>query len=175
MNDVMLDLETWGTGHNAVIVQVGACYFDRHTGEIGKTLCENIDARESIAAGFEVDAATIYWWMQQSPEAQRSITGDSEYSLVGNMTQLNDFMSKAKCVWSHATFDWVILMNHFKKLGIKPKVHYRAARDLRTLVDLANLKYGNRPRVGTHHNALDDCVFQVGYAVECLNKLKEEK
>jgi len=35
MKDVMLDVETLGTKSTAAIIQIGACYFDRETGEIG--------------------------------------------------------------------------------------------------------------------------------------------
>ena len=39
MHEVMLDLETFGTGVHSVIVQIGAVYFDRHTGETGDWVC----------------------------------------------------------------------------------------------------------------------------------------
>jgi len=33
--DIMLDIETMGIRPTSAIVQLGACYFDRITGEIG--------------------------------------------------------------------------------------------------------------------------------------------
>jgi hypothetical protein len=122
--------------------------------------------------GFETNASTIYWWLKQDKQAQESISKVGRH-FDGIIHELNTFFKKAKNVWSHATFDWVILMNHYNKLNVKPSCHYTTARDLRTLVDLANVEYKNVPRKGTHHNALDDCKFQVQYAVECFNKLKK--
>lgn len=172
MKDLMIDLETFGNGNNAAICQVGACYFDRVTGEVGDTYISNVDVSTSLKEGFSVDASTIYWWMSQCTEAQKSITEAVKYPVIDVMEDLNQFISKAKCVWSHATFDFVILMNHFKVLNIKPKVHFRSARDLRTLVDLSGItNFRKYNRVGIHHNALDDCLFQVKYTVDCLNNI----
>lgn len=173
MKDVMLDLETFGNGTNAVVVQVGACYFDRNTGEIGKAFVRSIDAELSVKYGFEIDAATIYWWLNQDRCAIRSLLDLHEkVSPYEAISDLNVFLNSCKYIWSHATFDFVILMNHYRKLNIKPYFHYRTARDLRTLVDLADIEYKSYERKGVHHNALDDCLFQVKYAVDCFNKLK---
>jgi len=171
MKDVMLDLETFGNGNNAVIVQIGACYFDRTTGEIGSTFSSNVNSNDGIRNGFEVTGSTIEWWLQQSEEARKSIIGNT-HPVKDAINDLNEFLSKAETIWSHATFDFVIIMNHLNKLGIKPKFHYRSARDIRTLVDIASVKESKVVREGTHHNALSDCLFQVKYCVECFNKLK---
>lgn len=173
MKDLMIDLETFGKSYNAVVVQIGACYFDRITGEIGDTFIVNIDAERSMQCGFEMDASTVYWWLWQSKKARLSILEGNRSFVTDAITSFNDFAKKAKYIWSHATFDFVILMNYFNKMHIKPSFHYRSARDLRTLVDLAGITdFDKYRRVGVHHNALDDCVYQVQYAVDCLNILK---
>jgi hypothetical protein len=173
MKDLMLDLETWGNSKDSVIVQIGACYFDRYTGEIGPKVCYNIDAESSIQEGFNVWASTLYWWMTQSNEARQSFVEEPKLHVRTAIEYFNTFAKQAKQIWSHATFDFVILMGHFEKLNIKPNFHYRSARDIRTLTDLANLPNKEYPQVGTNHNALDDCLYQVQYCVDCFNKLKE--
>jgi hypothetical protein len=160
-------------------VQIGACYFDRKTGEIGETFLIDIDADSSARAGFKFDASTVFWWLQQSDETRRSVFGSelSRTDVREAINEFNSFSKKAKAIWSHATFDFVIIMNHFDRLNIKPNFHYRAARDLRTLTDLANLQredFEKYKRVGVHHNALDDCIYQVKYAVDCLNKIQQK-
>jgi exodeoxyribonuclease VIII len=174
MKDVMLDLETFGIGPNACVVQIGACYFDRETGELGESFKANIDARSAVKNGAVIDADTVYWWLKQSKEAIASIT--TEPQTPNSMEfdvfyALNIFLEGAKYVWSHATFDFVIVTNTLRRLSIKPSFKYTAARDIRTLVDLAGIgKMQNRE--GIHHDALDDCKFQVAYCVEALNKLR---
>jgi len=176
MKDIMLDLETFGNSKDSVIVQIGTCYFDRYSGEIGETLCLNIDVDSSLKEGFDVWGSTLYWWMKQGDKARKSIMEEPRYAVRTAINQVNGFLKKADQIWSHATFDFVMLMGHFEKLGIKPSFHYRAARDLRTLVDLADLPKNNDKLVRTdiQHNALDDCLYQVQYAVECFRALKKE-
>lgn len=171
MNDVMLDFETFGTGRDACIVQVGACYFDRATGEIGKTFKVNIDAASHVKRGAKIQADTVYWWLSQSKEAQNSILADPRLDVHDAFTQLNEFLSEAKHIWSHATFDFVILQQTMRQLEIKPTFHYKIGKDLRTLVDLAKTSVDKTSRTGIHHDALDDCFHQVKYCVEALNNI----
>lgn len=175
MKDVMIDFETFGNGKNACVCQVGAAYFDRVTGEIGRTISFNIDARSVQASGGELDADTVYWWLRQSKEAIESLMAGEMLHAEDAMDQLNDFLADAEFIWSHATFDFVILTETLKRLRIKPKFSYRAARDIRTLMDLAKVstKSGG-VREGTHHNGLDDCKFQIKYCVEAFRKLAKK-
>lgn len=172
MKDLMLDLETFDNAPNSVIVQIGACYFDRCTGDIGDTFTVNIDPRDSVKYGFSIGADTVCWWLDQSKEAQTSILDTPSLPVSDSLDLFNAFAKKARHVWSHATFDFVIIMNHYEKMNIKPKFHYRSARDIRTLVDLVGgLDWSEYKRVGTHHNALDDCIYQVKYTVDAMRKL----
>jgi len=55
--------------------------------------------------------------------------------------------------------------------------HYRQTRDIRTLTHLAGHQRNEStidPKDKTH-NALEDCLYQVKYCVECFNKLKENQ
>lgn len=174
MRDVMLDLETMGSTFNAPIVQIGAVYFDRYTGELGEEFNHNISLEQEMNRGFTPDGSTILWWLAQSKEAQKSVLKRNEWYIDEVYNELNNFLKKSKSIWSHATFDYVILMNHMNKLQIKPKFHYRNAKDIRTLVDLAGIDYSKEDRVGIHHNALDDCKFQINYCVKCFNLIKKE-
>ena len=176
----MLDFETLGVGPNKCVCQVGACYFDKSTGQIGQTLKINIDAASHQKYGARLDAATVYWWLAQSDQARQSILGNASESggltdVKVAFTQLNEFLKDAKRVWSHATFDFVTLMDTFTQLGIKPTVSYKAGLDLRTLVYLANVSTKKIQRDGVHHDALDDCFHQVKYAVWALNTIKTSR
>ena len=172
IHDVMIDLETLGNGDHAAICQIGACYFDRYTGEIGNTFKINVNAASAAKHGGQLDASTVYWWLSQSQEARDSILADPKLDIVDAMNKLNAFLAGAHRIWSHATFDFVIISNTFRKLGIKPLFSYRAARDIRTLVDLANVTVTKTERTGTHHDGLADALHQVKYCVKAINKLK---
>jgi len=175
MKDVMIDLETLGNGENKCVIQVGACYFDRKTGEIGKTFKRNIDARTALAAGFQMDASTVYWWLGQSAEARESILAEPLLPIRDVFNELNMFLTDTKCIWSHATFDFVTIMETYRKLNIKPSFGYKAARDIRTLMDLFNVTVDKTERIGVHHDGLADSLHQVKYCMEAFEKLDRLK
>ena len=173
MKDIMIDLETFGNGKNAAVCQIGACYFNRYTGEIGPTFKVNVCARSAVKSGADLDADTVYWWLSQSREAINSVTAEPLVDISTAFSDLNTFMADAKAIWSHATFDFVIIQETYKRLGIKPTFRYSAARDIRTLVDLAKVTIRKHDRQGVHHDGLDDAIYQVKYCVEAFNKLKK--
>lgn len=172
MTDVMLDFETLGNGNSKCVCQIGAVYFDKTTGELGRSFYVNVDAASHVRVGAKIDAETVYWWLQQSNEARASILAGNKLDVTEAFTQLNDFMADAKRIWSHATFDFVTLTDTLKQLNIEPKFRYTCGLDLRTLSYLANLTVSKTAREGTHHDALDDCKHQVKYAVAALNTVK---
>lgn len=170
MKDVMLDLETLGTRHDALILQIGACYFDRKTGEIGLGFSANVDAGE-MTDEFTIDLPTVKWWFEQSDKARKLVT-ESPMPMVDALIGLSQFLHTPDVViWSHATFDMPILVNAFETTGIKFPVPYRNMRDIRTLMDLAQTTRVSMIREGVHHNALDDAKYQAKYVAEAMQKL----
>jgi hypothetical protein len=169
MKDVMLDLETLGTRHDALIIQIGACYFDRNTGEIGLGFSANTDAGE-MTDEFTIDLSTIKWWFGQSDTARKLVT-EAPIPMVDALIGLSQFLHKPDItIWSHATFDIPILVNAFETAGIKFPVPFRNMRDIRTLMDLSQHR-SETPRDGMHHNALDDAKYQAMYCSEAMKKL----
>jgi DNA polymerase III alpha subunit (gram-positive type) len=174
MKDIMIDLETMGVGPNAAIIQIGAAFFDRETGVVGRAFKVNIDLDSSIKSGGIVDGETVRWWLNQICDAQESITEQPNVSMVQALCKFLDFIGDDYIIWSHATFDFVILNNAMKRCDVSP-MHYRSACDIRTLVDLSNIKVQDYKREGIHHDALDDCVFQIKYCVDAMNILRKRK
>lgn len=176
MNDVMIDLETLGKGSDAHILQIGACYFDRLTGKIGETYNHIIDASSMEDSGARMDASTVMWWLGQSEDARLNILNASKIKIDVALSELNFFMAEAKQIWSHATFDFPILMDTYQRLKIRPNFDYRMARDIRTLEDLAGKEnIICRERSSTHHDALADCIYQVLYCSQSFRVLEDKK
>lgn len=169
MNDVMIDIETMGTRSTSMIVQIGACYFDRTTGKIGNTFKVNV---ENPVDKFTVDWQTIKFWLEAGDEARKSITASGAVPIHEALIALSHFLKDATYIWSHATFDIPILMNALNQFDIKLPVRYTRMRDIRTLLDLAEYEPSHNTRTDTHHDALDDCKFQVAYCVKAMKKLK---
>jgi exodeoxyribonuclease VIII len=180
MRELMVDIETMGTGKDAPIIQIGAVYFSMETGKTGDEFLINIDLEDSMKNGVVPDARTIYWWAGQSSEAGRMLQDPAPVNEFKGLQEFNQFAARATRVWSHATFDFVMLMTAMQRMDIKPMIHYRKARDIRTLTGLAgmtrdqiNMFKVDRP--GVHHNGLDDAIYQVAYCHECFKILKGDK
>lgn len=166
MKRAMIDFETLGTGTAACVIQMGAVYF--MPGDTGATFKCNVDPYDAVKNGAVMDTSTVMWWMAQSDEARKSVTSGERLPERKAFEALNEFLSRADEVWSHATFDFVILTEALKRLGLKPAFHYRAARDIRTLVALSSVDTKKLHRDGVHHDALDDAIFQAHYCQAIL-------
>ena len=172
MKDLMLDIETLGCGEYSPIIQVGACYFNRENGEIGKEFLISIDLVDAVNYG-KPDGDTIRWWMSQDPNViKQVINGTSKLKVA--LENFKVFAEAAECIWSHSTFDFVIVTNAMKILGLKG-LGYRRGRDIRTLVDLAGSQKDDVAPNDNAHNALSDCKHQVAYVVKALNKINDSR
>lgn len=170
----MIDFETLGHRNGlALVCQIGACYFDRETGEIGSTYECNIDPVAAEKKGFRLDANTVIWWLQQDPKAIASILRPGIHPFEA-FSKFNEFLKDVKYIWCHATFDFVILQESLRHLGIKPTFGFRDGRDIRTLMDIAQ-KGDATPQAiqrGTPHVAIDDAIFQAQYVTAALKRVK---
>ena len=166
---VMLDIETMSSNSNASLAQIGAAVFSYHDGSISSEFKVNVSVGDCRERGMHVDPNTEKWWSQQDPAAIASIMEDPRYELPDALEKFNEWYPRGAVVWSHATFDAVIMQNAFATAGVKCPWHFRDARDLRTIVGLYS--YGGREvpehiweREGVHHDALDDVRWQVKIA-----------
>jgi len=169
MIDLMVDIETLSTKPTALITQIGACYFDRYTGEVGKKFCGNISIQNGLDLGFSVDGKTIEFWLNQEGHSFL----DNPSDLVVVLSGLSYFAKGCDRVWAHATFDFPILHNAYDVLGMKLPFPYWSTRDIRTLVDLSGVVPPKSSPEEKTHNALEDCIRQVKYCTECFKKLRE--
>ena len=173
MTNIMLDLETLGKDSNAVILSIGAVFFDPLTGETGAEFYQTVDLNDSLKYG-KVDASTITWWMKQGYDA-KDIFEDEQASLLSETlldfyTFVNlDLPSEKEgsaVVWGNGpSFDNVILRNAYEacyeKTGLEAPWEYFNEGCVRTVVKLGRILLSIDPKntmefSGTTHNALDD-------------------
>ncbi len=175
MRRVMLDLETLGSSANAAIIQIGACWFNVD-GDIIEMFKRTIDFQSAIDSGGEVNGNSINWWLQQSEAARLSVVGDDlvSYPITQAMIDTNTFLEDADEIWSHATFDFTILTETFRRLKIKLSFKYRCTRDIRTLCALYTGTHPRPAREGAHHDALDDAVYQAKYVAVMLKAMGQK-
>jgi exodeoxyribonuclease VIII len=173
IREVMVDLETLDTGPDAHILSIGAVAMHNHdqtfysipgTGDQGRA----------------VDDGTIDWWLEQPEAARNEVLIDTGITLEQSLKDFIEFFKDvgATRVWSHGVdFDVVILIHAFKQHGLRPPWFFTNVEHTRTLISTAQrlknktfepdrgIVEGNTfgfkaTNTGTHHNALDDALFQ---------------
>ena len=173
MNDVMLDIETFGTDSNAVIVSISAVRFNIETGELGDEFEIGLDVQQQVDEKAVIDGSTIMWWLSQSDSARHELVKLKSRSIKIVVKKLNAFLSeeKVKGLWGNgATFDNVLVRNLFKRHGHELVVPFWADRCVRTFVDIMDINKGDFTFDGVPHNGLDDCKHQIKYMTQKASK-----
>jgi hypothetical protein len=181
MNNVMIDLETLGTGTNCVVLSIGAVKFDSNEVDPLNSLHHFFDVQQQIDEGRDIDAATFAWWMGQDSAARRPFTEGARTQLsVGTILHAFDgFFQNADYIWSHgANFDVPILEQMYKSRKRPTPWKYANVRDTRTVFGLLNqrdhemMKAILKPAGVTAHDAQVDANRQaaaVQFALKCLH------
>ena len=170
---IMLDIESLGTGHDAVITAIGACMFD--PGETGVSKDNVFYTRiNPDQQGRVIDASTVVWWLRQSDAAR------SMYEDIGKAPLLPAVLMSfgAWCagtridgMWGNGSdFDNAILGHAYKQCELPLPWSFGKNRCFRTVKNMPLPKEYIAPlRAGTHHNALDDAIYQA----RCLQAICE--
>lgn len=167
MTHVMVDLETVGTGPNALIISIGAVKFDPlkledptdsfHVGI-------DLSSLPTTAYGFDIEPGTVGWWLHPERAAGRAALNEVAKTDIGSA--LDGFAlwlgAGAHRIWGNgASFDNVILRNAYDKLGLEAPWAFWNDRCYRTFKNLA--KELKLERIGAHHSALDDALSQAAH------------
>jgi len=168
--DIMVDLETLGTGPGCAILSIGAVAFDPPTGELGAEFYTLVSTRSCRALGLREEDDTMEWWSRQKPEAQAVIdqAADSHVSVANALAQLAAFIrshggAPRVRLWGNgADFDNAILADLYRRLGQQPPWNFWNNRCFRTLKALVP---GVEPdRSGPPHNPRDAAKHQAWWA-----------
>lgn len=171
MKDVMIDIETLDTGNNAAVLSIGAVYFDRKTGKTGEQFYCRISMDDALSHGSLSDD-TLEWWNRQPDEARIEAFGGKE-RINDAAERLIGFIKPDSQAWGNGSvFDITILENWFRSVGKKAPWDFWNVRDVRTIESWFDINKRDFVRDGTHHNALDDCLFQIKYM--CLGAREKE-
>lgn len=162
MTDLMVDIETMGTGHNAPILSIGAVEFNPHTEEMGAEFY----VRATLASQRErpIDADTLEWWLKQGEAARGALFEGQRLTLQNALREFKAFAheSTASQLWSNGpTFDEDILRHAFLGACLDFPFKYRDSRCCRTAKHfgaVARAHQGNKPAV--KHDALEDAKAQ---------------
>lgn len=172
--DVMLDLETLGTGSGAAVISVGLVCFDQWGSDANASLHMGISKPEG---NIEID--TTLWWLRQPDEARKRIVdmvqgGDTELIVCSCIAS---FVRQygVKKLWSNGpSFDERLLREMFdRNIGAgRFPLAYNCGRDYRTIMDVsALLGVPKVDREGVAHDALSDAIHQANNVAAVLRAL----
>ena len=175
MLDIMLDLETMGTGPQAAIVAIGAVEFDLEKGILGEEFYETVYLSSSVSCGGIIDADTVLWWMQQSEKARSMFCNTENIDIITALYEFTSWLQKCGDVdkvrlWGcGAAFDNVILASAYRNAAIPVPWKFFNDRCYRTIKSLfPSIKM---QRTGTHHNAVDDAKSQAHHLIRINEKI----
>lgn len=179
MKDLMIDLETLGTGVDAPIISIGAVWFDIEKKVLGDTFYAILDVADQMDSKIRyADSSTLKWWMTQKDAAKTVFKDGAHPSKMVLETFRKWILDHAKvkdkgtnatkgCMpWGNgASFDITLMETLFKDYGTQCPWLYYNVMDLRTFKRF--VAKGKKVVVdGTAHNALDDAIAQAKYVME---------
>jgi exodeoxyribonuclease VIII len=168
MADLMIDIETVGTGPEACILTIAAQAFDPlGSGYHKQQFYARIDPDSQPDRNIE--QGTIEWWATQPPEAQEEAFGlDNRVPLDTALEELGRLIWKSKSIWANGpTFDMNILEHAYKSHGRPLPWQYYRVRDARTVYAL----YPGLGKPAASHHALEDCRRQIDLLQATLKHL----
>ena len=177
-NNFMVDIETLSTRPNATIVSIAIVKFDRN-GSLPKL--ENMEqcyikvARESCEVlGMHVDDKTMEWWKKQDESVRWEALENPEnrLSIKHALDKLSGFIGKGNAlVWGNGDdFDCTILGEAYRLCGKTVPWKFWNTRDVRTVLDLANISPWDLPSNDKHH-PVHDCYRQIYGIKKAFNQL----
>jgi exodeoxyribonuclease VIII len=173
MSNLMIDFETLDTKPTAVVLSLGLVLFSNEK-IISKTYREFfID--DQLKDGRTVSGDTLTWWFQQSEEAQKIFSSDNKILVCDFLSQMRNIKNAERnlsevLLWGNGVkFDNAILTNLFEMYGVESPFKFWNDRCYRTFNALTNCRSLVK-REGTHHNALDDAIFQAKTMIAYFKK-----
>lgn len=165
MMHIMIDLETLGVTPTAPVIAIGACRFDG--AGVYDTFYANISLEEECKRGAIIEPGTTKWWIAQGTMARDALFQDE----VSPQRGLDHFRQWALSegpgpIWGNgAAFDNAILNAMARRHLGAPITDHTLDRCYRTVRNL--FPQAPRPlRLGTHHHALTDAIYQAKHLIE---------
>jgi 3' exoribonuclease, RNase T-like len=167
MSDVMIDIETLGTGPEALILTIAAQSFDPFTK--GFQGYASYYARVTLESQPDrrIEDGTVAWWSKQPEHIREEAFSEHDRKpLQQCLEELGRMIWHSRHFWANGpTFDANILEHAYKSLGMPLPWQFYQVRDTRTVFSL----WPDLPKPPATHNALEDCRRQIVMLQDCLD------
>lgn len=185
--DVMIDIETLGTGECPPVFQLVAKAFELKTGKTIDTFKSCCDVSTSTSP---IDDATVVWWTHTNFAlfvkliADGVNSGNTEKQMIEAFIQWFNNLTKDNhkvFLWGNGIlFDNRIIQAKCRQYKLSYPVFYRNDMDMRTIVEIAAMKMGFKDQLeyrksiqfeGTAHDANCDVDNQIKQVVRAYRDL----
>lgn len=167
---VMNDIETLGTGDDALITSIGAVKFNANGIIDGFHI--GIDPADAQAIGLKLDARTVFWWFdEERADARRALLALERHPLAVALQRYREWYGDESLpTWGNgASFDNVLMRSAFRVAGHEMPWDFRFDRCYRTMKSLPGAP--QMERSGIHHDALDDARSQALHLIDIAKHL----
>lgn len=187
-HSMMLDIETLGIGQDALVWQVGICFFDPYGPAIGPHTLFLMDRSEQLSLGRKVEANTVEWTNTHGDREGylRWLYADGGHLTIKMLSNIieNHLASVSGDparveVWARgASFDFAIMRALFRSVGLSEPWHFRNERCMRTFDAL--IPEGDRIMLkpescGRMHNAENDSIYQAKSVQNMIRWMNQNK
>lgn len=173
MTHVVLDLETLGTRHDAVIFEIGAVAISN--GRIIAKFFKRIQLDDSIT----IDRNTLMWWLDQGTTLRSRLDTSMSIPLPQALREFNNFLAGLHdyvLVGNGSTFDITILESAYQKAKVGNPTEFRRYRDLRTYMELYERDTNRTPAsLQVTHQAVEDAEVEARRLIEILDHFAPKK
>lgn len=172
MKDLMIDIETMDTKHSAVVLSIGAVFFDTQTKKLGPEFYSTLHIQPQLDLGRTVSGDTLHWWMQQDNRARVSST---QLTPRPNRDTIEDFIefvtrtaSQGALPWGNGScFDISIIESLLKSYEALVPWKFWNIQDLRTFNRFIAGGEKHKPPTDAH-NALADAKAQAFHVIDMV-------
>ncbi len=185
MNEVMVDIEALDSRRTAIVVSIGAVYFDVAKQELGDEFYMEMsyDCDDQYSRGRTFSFDTFRWWMAQSDSARSvflpAAANDPVHFKHGTAHVLSEFSkflnkytNKVKLWGNGVNYDNVVLRDLYTTYNIGCPFTYQNDRCYRTIKNLFDNTNTAMEREGTYHNGLSDAISQAKHLLKMLKNVK---
>jgi len=166
MKSFMMDIETLGVSEDANVMSVGIVYFDKDS------IIDHLYCNVAPQTGRSVDVSTVYWWLEQSKEAQDALT---KYRKTATETcrTIRDWVAEvdqnAGCWVKGSRFDHAIMEHLFQSVRVDYPWTFRKQWCMRGLCSMYP-KYEPSVNFMVSHNALADATYQAEWVQNVMRR-----
>lgn len=176
--DVMIDVETLGTGPLSAITDIAAVVFDPLNGKTFDTFKVKINIDSLINRGFKIEGGALRFRLEHEDYTDIFAKEHPPYHKALRMFSAFMKYTDFNCVWCNgASFDFSLLKwAYSRSLTLNQEKHlpwnFWQERDVRTIAALHPLIKKRCKFIGKPHDPVDDCMHQIKYLCQTLKKLR---